>query len=152
LNHTPYSASLSKQVWIIDRTPNQTPCVTGAPGNKSYNCASGGEGGMVTNDANTWALGHPLKPGRTVTFDWAVTAVCPGRYTVAWEVAAGLFGNAKAVLSDGSVPRGRFTVTISAAPQQSYVDNGHRIVATAGPAPAPNGKNPVTPTTVPCNV
>jgi hypothetical protein len=151
LQKTPYSASLSKQVWIVDRNPNPIPCITGAKGNKSYSCASGGPGGMVTADANTWALGHPLKPGRTVTFDWAVTAVCTGRFTVAWEVSGDVYGNAKAVLADGSKPRGRFTVTISGTPDQSYVDNGHRIVTTGGAAPAPNGQNPVTPTTVPCN-
>ena len=149
-NHQPYEANRSKQVWIVDRAPNPTPCVLASRDNKGYNCASGGPGGNVSVASNTWALGHPLKPGGTARFDWAVTAVCPGRYTVAWVVAAGLFGGPKAVLSNGSVPHGTFTVTITAAPQQAYVDNSGRIVASSGPEPAPNGQNPTSPTTLAC--
>jgi hypothetical protein len=150
-NKTPGVANLSKQVWIVDQYPNPTPCRNAAAQNKSYNCVSGGPGGDAVGDnSNTWALGHPLKPGGTARFDWEVTAVCTGRYTVAWVVSAGVFGNAKAVLSDGSVPQGTFTVTINGQPQQSYVSNSRQIVNTGGPVPAPNGQNPVSPTPVPC--
>ena len=44
------------------------------------------------------------RPGHTAKFDWAVTAVAPGRHVVAWEVAAGLNGKAKAVLQGGGAP------------------------------------------------
>ncbi len=152
LNRQSSVANPSRQVWIVDRAPNPTPCVKGAPGNKSYSCASGGEGGMVTEDPHVWALGHPLKPGATARFVWRVTAVCTGRFTVAWQVAAGVFGGAKAVLSDGrTVPQGRFTVTIVGVPTQSYVDNSGRIVTSNAPAPAPNGQTAPAPTTVPCS-
>jgi hypothetical protein len=152
LNKTEGIANPSKQVWVVDENPNPTPCIKGAAGNKSYSCTSGGPGGAVSDASNTWALGHPLKPGGTARFDWKVTAVCSGRYTVAWQVAAALFGNAKAVLSDGrTVPQGRFTVTISGNPDQSYVDNSHRVVTTNQPAPAPNGQTAPAPTTVPCS-
>ena len=59
-------------------------------------CSQGGSGGAVTAYSNTWALGA-LAPGKTATFVWRVTAVKPGVHTVAWEVAAGLNGKAKAV-------------------------------------------------------
>lgn len=108
----------SRPVWIVDRPP-------GACG---YSCAEGGEGSNFTYDANTWAAGS-LKPGRTATFTWDVTAVAPGRHVVAWEISAGLFGKAKAVLSDGSLPRGAFRVDISHAPAQAYVTDAGKVVA-----------------------
>ena len=49
---------------------------------------------------------------------------------VAWEVAAGLNGKAKAVTADGSLPHGTFTVYISTAPAQTYVNNNGQIVTT----------------------
>ena len=52
----------------------------------------------------------------------------PGAHTVAWEVAAGLNGKAKAILPDGSLPHGAFTVNISKAPAQAYVTDSGRIV------------------------
>ena len=67
-------------------------------------------------------------PGQTARFDWAVTAVQPGRHVVAWQVAAGLNGKAKAVLSNGAAPHGSFAVEMSTAPAQSYVNNNGQIV------------------------
>jgi hypothetical protein len=64
-----------------------------------------------------------------------VTAVRPGRHVVAWEVAAGLNGKAKAVLSNGRLPSGRFTVTIRNAPAETYVDNNGQIVTTSSNNP-----------------
>lgn len=151
LNRTENVANLSKTVWAIDQAPNPTPCINGARNNQSYNCASGGPGGSVSVDSNTWALGHPLKPHGSVRFEWKVTPVCTGKYTVAWQVSGGLFGGPKAVLGNGSVPQGSFTVNINGAPQQSYVDNSKRIVQTASPPPAPNHQSAPVPTSVPCN-
>lgn len=110
-------ASSSRPIWIVDRPPG--PC--------RFVCKSGGPGGAVTAYSNTWALGQ-LKPGATAKFRWAVTAIKPGRHIVAWQVAAGLTGNAKAVLADGSAPRGTFKVTIHRRPQQSYVTPSGRLV------------------------
>lgn len=107
----------SRPVWIIDRPP----------GLCGYSCAQGGQGAAVTSDANTWALGA-LKPGRTVTFSWGVTAVAPGRHVVAWRVSASLYGKSKAVLPDGSPPRGAFSVDIAHTPAQSYVNDSGQIV------------------------
>ncbi len=110
-------ASRSRPVWIIDRPPG--PC--------TYSCQDGGPGGAVTAYSNTWALGA-LKPGATATFDWALTAVKPGTFQVQYRVAAGLNGKAKAVLADGGPPLGTFTVHVTTAPQQSYVNGNGQIV------------------------
>jgi hypothetical protein len=112
-------ASHSRPVWIIDRPPG--PC--------TYSCQDGGPGGAVTAYSNTWALGS-LKPGGTATFDWAVTAMKPGTYRVHYRVAAGLNGKAQAVLASGGPPTGTFTVHVTTAPQQSYVNGNGQIVKT----------------------
>jgi hypothetical protein len=109
-------ADPSRPVWVVDHPPG--PCL--------YSCKSGGPGGAVTAYANTWALGR-LAAGASATFDWGVTAVSAGRHVVAWEVAAGLNGKAKAVLQDGSIPHGSFTVMVHKAPQQTCVTNNLKI-------------------------
>lgn len=115
----PNLASDSRPVWIVDRPPNPHGC--------QYSCQQGGPGGAVTAYANTWALG-PLKPGKSMTFDWKVTAVKSGNYKVAWQVAAGLNGKAKA-RTNGKIPQGTFAVKINNAPQQSYVNDNGQVVA-----------------------
>jgi hypothetical protein len=115
----PGLASQSRPVWIVDQAPG--PC--------KYSCASGGPGGAVTAYSNTWALGR-LKPNQTATFDWHVTAIKPGDYTVAWQVAAGLNGNARARTTSNAVPHGTFKVKIATAPRQAYVSNSGQVVNT----------------------
>jgi len=41
-----------------------------------------------------------------------------------------LGGGARAVLTNGATPQGRFTVTVSSEPAQSYVSNSGQIVTT----------------------
>lgn len=77
--------------------------------------------GGTTAYTNTWALGA-LKPGRSRTFTWKVTAVQPGTHEVHYRVAAGLNGKAKAQGSGGSAAEGNFTVNVSRKPAQSTVD------------------------------
>jgi hypothetical protein len=113
-----YLANPSRPLWVIDS----------GPGACGYSCQNGGQGAAVTAYANTWALGR-LAPGHTARFDWAVTAVSAGRHVLAWEVAAGLNGKAKAVLSGGrGQPHGTFSVDIGTAPAQTYVNNNGQIV------------------------
>jgi hypothetical protein len=85
--------------------------------------------GCDTAYVNTWACG-PLRPNEQKTFRWTVTAVQPGDYRIAWRVAAGLDGKAKAVAAGGGpAPRGQFAGTISdAAPDVRVADDGHTIV------------------------
>jgi hypothetical protein len=120
----------SRPVWVVDQPPGA--CHVGC--SSSSPSGGGSPGGAVTAYSNTWALGQ-LPPGRTAKFDWAVTAVKPGRHVVAWEVAAGLNGKAKAVLSDGSLPHGKFTVVVHHAPAQTYVNNNGQIVTTTSTTP-----------------
>ncbi len=115
----PGLASHSRPVWVVNRGPG--PC--------GYSCQQGGAGAAVTAYSNTWALG-PLKPGKTATFDWAVTAVVPGKYEVQYVVAAGLNGSAKARLNGGGIPRGTLSVKITSKPQKSYVNNNGQVVNT----------------------
>jgi hypothetical protein len=116
-----FLANPSRPIWIVD-----TP-----PGTCGYSCRNGGEGSAVSAYANTWAMG-PLKAGHTALFSWKVTAVSPGHHVVAWQIAAGLNGKARAVLSDGSAPRGTFNVNITPKPAQQYVNNGGQIVSGSG--------------------
>ncbi len=120
-------ANPSRPVWIVDKPPGT------CTGRSGYSCQGGGAGGDASAYTNTWAYGR-LAPGASATFDWAVTAVTTGRHTVAWVVAAGLNGKAKAVLSSGGgVPHGQFTVQVSSKPVQSYVNNNGQIVTTSSP-------------------
>lgn len=115
----PGLASQSRPVWIVDQAPG--PC--------GYSCQTGGPGAAVTAYSNTWALGS-LAPGKSVTFDWHLTAVQPGTHYVYWRVAAGLNGKARAVTAGGDPVAGSFTVDISKAPAQAYVDNNGNVVTT----------------------
>ncbi|MBV9312127.1 MAG: DUF11 domain-containing protein [Solirubrobacterales bacterium] len=110
-------AQRNRPVWIVDRPP----------GLCGFSCKSGGPGGAATAYNDTWALGT-LKPGKTATFVWAVTAVKPGHYVIQYQIAAGLNGYAKAVLADGSKPIGRFNVLIRKRPQQSFVNGSGKVV------------------------
>lgn len=114
-------ANHSRPVWIIDHPP----------GLCGYSCLSGGPGGDVSADANTWQ-GGSLKPGATATFTWAVTAVAAGQHVVAWEVDASLYGKSKAVLANGLAPQGTFPVSIAHAPAQSYVNAAGQVVQGTG--------------------
>jgi hypothetical protein len=107
-------ANPSRPIWIVDTPPK--PCT--AP-----TCNQGGSGGAVTAYSNTWALGA-LAPDKTATFVWHVTAVRPGLHKLAWEVAAGLNGKAKAV----GTRKGTITVLVRKAPAKTYVTNSGKVV------------------------
>ncbi len=110
-------ANHSRPVWVVEQPP----------GLCGYSCVNGGAGANVSADANTWQGGQ-LRPGHTATFKWALTAVASGRFVVAWEIAAGIYGKAKAVLPSGALPQGRFAVNIALAPAQSYVNDKGQVV------------------------
>jgi hypothetical protein len=115
-------ANPSRPIWTVDRSP----------GACTASCGAGAQGGdAVTAYDNTWALGR-LAPGHTARFVWSVTAVAPGRHVVAWEVAAGVAGRARAVTRDGSLPHGTFAVTISSAPARETVEGDGQVVTDGG--------------------
>jgi len=118
-------ANKSRPVWVVDRPP----------GICAYSCINGGAGANVSAASNTWQRGRPLSPGGTATFNWGVTAVAPGHFVVAWEVAGDIYGNAKAVVASGTTPCGKIPcgtlpVRISPTPAQSYVNDTGQIVTT----------------------
>jgi hypothetical protein len=118
----PGLASDSRPVWIVDQAPNPNNIC-------AFSCQQRGPGGAVTAYSNTWALGE-LKPNASATFEWRLTAVSPGVHVVAWQVAAGLNGKARAITVAGVQPKGRFIVHVRRAPQQSYVNSNGQVVTT----------------------
>jgi hypothetical protein len=69
----------------------------------------------------TWAMG-PLRAGDAREFAWEVVPVEAGTHELAYTVAAGLHGKAKARTTGGGRPGGTFTVEVAKAPAQATVD------------------------------
>ncbi|MGH2947277.1 MAG: hypothetical protein ACRDPC_13660 [Solirubrobacteraceae bacterium] len=93
----------ARPVWVLDRGP---------------------EGGTSAY-TNTWALG-PMFPGQTETFEWRLTAVQAGDYTINYRISPGLDG--KAVPADGQRTTGSFEVTISDEPVPARVNEEGEVV------------------------
>ena len=96
-------ADSSRPIWILDEEPKG--------GTSAY--------------ANTWSLG-PMKAGETKTFEWKLTAVEPGSYSLAYRVAPGLDGKAR--LAAGSKARGIFTVQVADEPVPARVNSKGQVV------------------------
>jgi hypothetical protein len=84
-------------------------------------------GGASTSNAKTFSLG-PLKPGRTVTALWKLSAVKAGDWTVAYRVGAGLGTQVKAETSNGTVPDGSFKAVITSDLPETEVTDGGEVV------------------------
>lgn len=86
--------------------------------------------GCDTAYVSTWACG-PLRPGKTRTFRWSVTAVKAGPYKISWQVAAGLDGKARAVSAGGGeAPGGQFAGSVSdEAPRTRVADDGTTVIS-----------------------
>jgi hypothetical protein len=96
-------ADAGKPVWILDDEP----------------------AGGTTAVTNTWALG-PLRPGETKTFEWALTAVSAGTYTLDYEASPGIDGRAAAAA--GERVGGSFKVVIADDPVPARVDDDGNVV------------------------
>lgn len=96
-------ADQNRPIWILDQEP--------VGGTSAY--------------ANTWTLG-PLEGGETKTFEWKLTAVEPGDYSLAYRVSPGLDGKAK--LARGSKSRGTFDVTVADEPVPARVNSKGEVV------------------------
>jgi hypothetical protein len=99
-------ATRSRPVWVLDEGP----------------------GGGDTAYANTWALG-PLRPDRTRTFRWSLSAVRPGRWSLSYRLAGSLTGRSRLRLERGGIPHGTLTVTIDRKPASVRVTPGGKIVS-----------------------
>jgi hypothetical protein len=99
----PRLADPNRPVWVLDEEPRG--------GSSAY--------------SNTWTLG-PLAAGQTRTFEWKLTAVEPGDYSLSYRVAPGLDG--KATLAEGSKADGTFDVSISDEPVPARVNDQGEVV------------------------
>jgi hypothetical protein len=85
-------------------------------------------GGATTSGSKTYSFG-PLKPGKSVDAVWKLSAVRQGKYTIGYEVSAGLTGEAKAKTASGVAPGGTFVTDISTALPETEVNGAGEIVA-----------------------
>jgi hypothetical protein len=128
----PGLADPSRPVWTLendypkcidsDKTP---PCI---PDESTLaDIRKAGPAGAVAAQTNTYSFGS-LAPGEALEGIWQLTPIQSGTYTVHYQVAAGLTGNAKAVTEDGSPVEGDFVVTISDKPPRARVDDQGNVV------------------------
>jgi hypothetical protein len=96
---SPRVSDRRRPIWVIDEAPDNS----------------------ISSYTNTWSVGE-VDPGDTRTLDWKVSAVRPGAYLLRWRVSAGVDGNAKARLPDGTVPKGSFNVRVADEPRPARVD------------------------------
>lgn len=82
--------------------------------------------GAETAQTDTYGFGS-VAPGESVDAIWRVTPVKAGTYTVHYEVAAGLYGKARAVTTDGGKVGGEFVVTVTDRPPQTRVTASGRV-------------------------
>jgi hypothetical protein len=108
-------AANKRPVWVVEEGPG-TPAKLPVQSQ-----AVSPPGGGQTNYVNTWALG-PLKAGASRTFTWKVVPVKAGSYTLHLKVAAGLAGNARAVLRGGGQVSRSLTAEIAPAPPITHVN------------------------------
>jgi hypothetical protein len=111
---SPEVAQPDRPVWILAAT---YPRLLG----------SSDPGGTSTSNPKTFAFG-PLKPGKTTSAVWKLSAVRAGKYTLLYDIAAGLGGNAKAETSGGVTPGGSFVAEISdRLPETEVTDSGEVV-------------------------
>jgi len=83
--------------------------------------------GAETSSKKTFDFG-PLKPGATTEAVWKLSAVRTGRYTVLYEVGAGLSSEAKARTPAGTEPGGTFGARITKVPPNTEVTDSGAVV------------------------
>jgi hypothetical protein len=84
-------------------------------------------GGASTSSPKTFSFG-PLKPGETTRAVWKLSAVRAGRYTLLYEIDAGLRGKAVAKTEGGVAPGGSFTTEVTdRLPETEVTDSGEIV-------------------------
>jgi hypothetical protein len=89
--------------------------------------SAGDHGGSTTSDPKTFAFG-PLKVGETRSAVWKLSAVREGKYTLHYQVGAGLGTQTKAKTKGGVAPGGTFVAEISAQTPDTEVTDSGEIV------------------------
>jgi hypothetical protein len=111
----PELASDKRPVWVVEQGPGEPPQ---APVQSQ---AVSPPGGGQTAYVNTWALG-PLAPNHNRVFEWKVVPVKSGIQHVRIQISAGLAGQAKATLPNGTPLTAKFRSEIAPAPPSRHVD------------------------------
>lgn len=110
----PELAQPDRPVWVLSAT---YPRLDG----------SSDPGGTTTSSPKTFALGA-LKPGKTTTAIWKLSAVRAGKFTLLYNVGAGLGGAAKAETDGGVSPGGSFTTEVTERlPETEVTDSGEIV-------------------------
>ncbi|HEX6602286.1 MAG TPA: hypothetical protein VF030_06545 [Solirubrobacterales bacterium] len=110
----PELAQPGRPVWVLSPT---YPRLQG----------SSDPGGTSTSSPKTFAFG-PLKPGETTKAVWKLSAVRAGKFTLLYEIDAGLSGEAKAETEGGVAPGGSFSTEITdRLPETEVTDSGEIV-------------------------
>lgn len=110
----PELAQPDRPVWVLAAT---YPHLNG----------SNDPGGTSTSSPKTFALGA-LEPGETTTAIWKLSAVRAGKYTLLYDVGAGLGGAAKAETDGGVSPGGSFSTEVTERlPETEVTDSGEIV-------------------------
>lgn len=88
---------------------------------------SSAPGGAETSNQKTYDFG-PLKPGRTASLIWKLSAVRSGHYDLLYVIDAGLGGQVKTKTGSGVKPGGSFSVQISSARLNKEVNDEGEVV------------------------
>lgn len=113
----PRAADRNRPVWILEH--NYPKLLR--PGVSLAELDRAPTAGAETAQTTTFSFGA-VEPGESRDIVWRVTPVMSGTYTVHYRLAAGLYGNAKAVTADGSPVEGEFVVTITDEPPRTRVN------------------------------
>jgi hypothetical protein len=115
----PELAQPERPVWVLAQT---YPRLHG----------SSDPGGASTSSRKTFALGE-LKPGATTKAVWKLSAVRAGKYTLLYNIDAGLSGKAKAKTTGGVTPGGSFSTEITdRLPETEVTDSGEIVEVKKG--------------------
>jgi hypothetical protein len=88
---------------------------------------SSAPGGAETSNQKTYDFG-PLKPGKTASLVWKLSAVRSGHYDLLYAIDAGLGNQVKTKTGGGVKPGGSFSVQISSARLNKEVDDSGEVV------------------------
>jgi hypothetical protein len=116
-------ADPNRPVWILE---NDYPKLLES-GTSAKDLDAAPTAGAETAATNTYTFGE-LASGDTIHVVFRVTPVVAGTYTVHYELAAGLDGNANAVTDTGDPVEGEFVATITDKPKATGVDEQGRVV------------------------
>jgi hypothetical protein len=101
---------------------------------------SSAPGGAESSNARTYTFGA-LKPGKSVEAVWKLSAVRAGKYTLGYEVEAGLSGEVHAKTSSGARPGGTFATDITTELPETEVNGAGEIVEIKSGAEKQSGQS-----------